>query len=193
MPHNLHKLFLFILFCTFASTTSILAQSGGNLAECKKWFNKSIKELPKGKNTFATKYFTTPFLRGLSSDAHFTYDKITEQKELQFCVSTFFTDCLKDFKKSSKVSFKEVIANEESLYNLNIRIEDQFDADGNLVPQNNEIPYKDLINHGDQVFIISSDCGPVYKIYDLPLTVTLYVMYNPTLKQYKFCAGVIGF
>lgn len=186
--------FFVLLLCIVSFNGVILqAQSGGNLADCKAWFFKSIKELPKNKNTFAQKYFQLPFLRGLSSDAHYSYDKISDHKELLFCVSTYFTDCLKDYKKTSKISFTEVLANDETLFNLNIRNEDPYDENGNIISQDTVRSFSGLINTNDQVFVITSACGPVYKIYDLPLSVTLYVIYNKDKKQYKYWAGVIGF
>jgi hypothetical protein len=175
------------------SEVTVFAQKGGNLKDCKQWFFKTIQELPKQKNTFATSHFALPFLSGLSSDAHYSYEKISDPQELAASVEIFFTKCLRDYKKKSKVTFKEVVANEETLANLNIRNEDQYDENGDLVPQSNEIPYEGLISAGDQVFVISSSCGPVYKIYDLPLTTSLYVIYNQAEKKYKFWAAVIGF
>lgn len=195
MKSKIYSILVILLITSLVvfSDVSVFAQSGGNLKDCKQWFFKTIQELPKQKNTFATSHFALPFLSGLSSDAHYSYEKISDPKELASSVEIFFTNCLRDYKKKSKVLFKEVVANEETLANLNIRSDDQFDENGNPIPQSNEIPYTGLIQSGDQVFVISSSCGPVYKIYDLPLTTSLYVIYNQVEKKYKFWAAVIGF
>lgn len=195
MKSKIYTILLILLITSLVvfNEVSVFAQSGGNLKDCRKWFFTVVKELPKKKKTFATNHFKIPFLQGLSSDAHYSYEKISDTKGLLDCVNIFLSDCVKDFKKQSSVNIKEIIANEETLSNLNIRSEDQFDEQGNPLPQTNEIPYQGLINSGDQVFIISSNCGPVYQIYDLPLTSTLYVIFDTTSKKYKFWAAVIGF
>lgn len=186
--------FVLILCVLFLNHVSVYAQSGGNLEDCKKWFFSIVKELPKNKNTLAKKHFKIPFLEGLSSDAHFTYNRISSPKQLAFCVKTFFLDCSKDLKNSSGIQFKEVEANEQTLENLLLSYKyTEVDDNGKKVHPNEPVSYLGLINNGDQVFVISTPCGPVYEIYDLPLTVTYYVIFDQKSKAYKFWAAVIGF
>jgi hypothetical protein len=184
-----------LLICIFSFTNvSLRAQSGGNIEDCKKWFFSTTKELPKNKHTFAKKHFKLPFLEGLSSDAHYTYNRITSPKQLAYSVKTFFTDCSKDLKNTSAIQFKEVSANEQTLENLLLSYAyTEVDDNGKKVNPNEPVSYLGLVNNGDQVFVVTTPCGPVYEIYDLPLTVTYYVIFDTKSKAYKFWAAVIGF
>lgn len=192
--YQLKTFFALWLFFISLYSISLNAQSGGNLDDCKKWFFSITKELPKNKHTFAKKHFKLPFLEGLSSDAHYTYNRISSPKQLAYSVKTFFTDCSKDLKNTSSIQFKEVSANEQTLENLLLSYAyTEVDDNGKKVNPNEPVSYLGLVNNGDQVFIISTPCGPVYEIYDLPLTVNYYVIFDRTSKAYKFWAAVIGF
>ena len=189
------KSFFVIILSIFLSNGVVLqAQKGGNLEECKTWFFTTVKEIPKNKSAFIKKHFKLPFLEGLSSDAHYTYNRITSPKKLLYSVKTFFSDCTNDLEHTNTISFQEVTANEQSLENLLLSSAyTEMDNNGKRMNPNEPVSYLGLINTGDQVFVISTPCGPVYEIYDLPLTVTYYVIFDVKSSSYKFWAAVIGF
>ncbi|MBL8004762.1 MAG: hypothetical protein JNL36_06675 [Candidatus Kapabacteria bacterium] len=192
--YQIKTFFALWLFFISLNSISLQAQSGGNIEDCKKWFFSITKELPKNKHTFAKKHFKIPFLEGLSSDAHFTYNRISSPKQLVYSVKTFFTDCSKDLKNTSAIQFKEVSANEQTLENLLLSYAyTEVDDNEKKVNPNEPVSYLGLVNNGDQVFVITTPCGPVYEIYDLPLSVTYYAVFDKTSKAYKFWASVIGF
>jgi|GEM_PF-2218373 len=196
MPNNNLFKFLFLLnviLILILTSQFSFAQKGGNLADCKKWVKQTLTELPKGDVAFATKYFRTPFLSGIGADAYYTYDRSSTKNELNSVVKKYFTSCIIQLKKGKGLTITEVSVSESTLpYLCNSYEYKEVDGDGNRSFPNEPVPYAGLVNEGDQVFIVSSPCGPKIDYFDYKQIVELFIIFDVKSRTYKYWAANKG-